>query len=897
MKLLRVPERIRATRVATRMMASVALATLLVGSLLTGVVIRQNRLADRTERLAEGTDLVSGLMALRVALFEEYSIQTLGQLGSEQGALEDSDASDAVTNARNATDTALTGLGDDAPFSMKLLADARQDLEKTGDGPLSQFRFESFDQLIEQALLGAISDIEALTVKIGDESAAAGLRQLTVLVGLSTSSQAMLLDATDYWFAEPEDQVATLSALAQETARFDDRVEELKALPPSSIRTKAIQTVGQGSGLDRAIQGQLDGTATDLRGGNLTLDLINTFSDGFMRAMELSPQVSEAGAELRSRSLARAAEARDLRDQAVLAAIAAMALSVAGSLAFARSISAPLKRLSEASRRVSGGDLHAEVPSPAGPPEVVEATLALNDTVTTLRLIEGKAKALAASDLDADVLNVPLQGGIGEAMSQSVRVLAESVAAGDALQLRLAHDATHDGLSGVYNRAAALAQLDAALGCGPAESVATAFIDLDGFKRINDGHGHAAGDDTLLEVGRRLERASGNRCRVARIGGDEFLLVFTTGTSAEALTCTHDAVRAIGSTPMPAPPFLTVTACAGFAVGRPGDDPRKLLRRADLAAYHAKASGSGSVAVYDNELHRYVTEQSETEAALRDAIRNDDGLELFFQPLVDSREGRPVGVEALLRWRRDRTRLVPPDEFIPIAERSELIDELDRWVFDAAMRQLSAWSHDPELSHLTMAINVSGRHLIQPQVIEDVSVALQRWAVNPRRLTLEVTETALVTDLDQMGLRLLELQQLGVRTSMDDFGTGFTGFAHLRSMPIDEIKIDRSLTSNLIEQPKERRLVNLVCEFAHFIGAHIVAEGVETAAQAEVMQDLGCHSLQGYHFARPLTADAATEWLRTRSRPAAAKARPADGGVPSIGALPPASKPSQPSAL
>lgn len=857
----------RSPRVATRILMAAGVAGVIAVLLMVSLVATQDRQADRTERLADGTNAVSGLMELRVARFQENALLKLGQLGVEFGALDQADATAAVSQAREETDRALAELGTSAPFSSAELAADRMGPASSGANEAIKGQPAELDRKVESSLSESISDIESLAVQIGDRETAGDLRELVALVDVSTSSQALLLEATDYWFAEPDELVATQSGLAKQMARFEDHAAALSALAPSSIRDDALDTLAVGSALDVAIAEQLDGTASATRGGPVSGELLTIFSDGLTRATQFSPEVASAGQRLAAQSLRQADAARDARNQAAIGAIGILAMAMAVSLAFARSISAPLERLSETARRVSDGDLHVEPLRPSGPPEVIEAAMALNDTVANLRLIERKAEALAASDLSAEVLDVPLPGGIGKAMSQSVTVLADSVAASDALRTRLAFDATHDELTGVINRAAALAQLGESLASRPKEQVAVTFIDLDDFKRINDSHGHATGDDILREVGKRLDRAVGDQCQVARIGGDEFLLVFSKHSLDDAVVITRKALADLAVSALPGPQHLTVTACAGLAGSQAGDDALTLLRRADVAAYHAKKSGPGSLASYDDELHRYFSKQADIEDALRHAITHNTELELFYQPLMSGDGALPVGVEALIRWNRPGSGQVRPDEFVPVAERSPLIADLDRWVLDAALTQLAMWSSDPLLAHMSMSVNLSGRHLVHPSIVSDVSCALDRSGVDPRRLILEVTETALVTDLKLMAARLRQLQDLGVHTAMDDFGTGFTGFAHLRTMPINEIKIDRSLTNSVIGNPKERQLLDLVCVFARFINARIVAEGIETQAEAEMMRELGCDVLQGYYYARPMPAEAATAWLRARSRP------------------------------
>jgi EAL domain-containing protein (putative c-di-GMP-specific phosphodiesterase class I) len=297
--------------------------------------------------------------------------------------------------------------------------------------------------------------------------------------------------------------------------------------------------------------------------------------------------------------------------------------------------------------------------------------------------------------------------------------------------------------------------------------------------------------------------------------------------------------------------------------------PLDLLRCADLAVYTAKQRTGDPVALYDDEMDQLVLAQEDIEEGLSVAVRSADGeLSLVYQPVLDALTGDPVGFEALVRWNRLDQGPVSPGLFVPIAERSGLVVDLDLWVIESALRQLVQWADDPAMERAALAVNVSGRSLLDPSFVEQFSEILAGADVAPSRLTLEVTETALVTDLDLAASQLEQLRGLGVRVAIDDFGTGYTSVAHLRALPVDEIKIDLSFVQGLPDR-ENYVLIQMINELAHRLDVPTVAEGVETSDQVDALREIGCDYLQGYLFARPMPPAEVVEWVRSAARGAA----------------------------
>ena len=442
--------------------------------------------------------------------------------------------------------------------------------------------------------------------------------------------------------------------------------------------------------------------------------------------------------------------------------------------------------------------------------------------------------------------------------------LARDITAQVDAQEALSYQALHDSVTGLANRPALLDRLLAALAAleGRPGRLALLFIDLDDFKSINDTLGHEVGDRVLCDVGRKLTRISRRGDTVARLGGDEFVLLCTGLREGDDLELVCDRVmRAICESQQDGPHDLTVTCSLGAVLASGSAESDELLQQADIAMYAAKRGGGNRFEVYTTELRGLAKSTRGLAAELRLAIK-DSELFVLYQPVFDLHDGSMRGVEALVRWRHPERGVIPPAEFIPVAERRGLIRAIGQFVLNEACRQLASWtSADSCPEQLTIGVNVSGRELRDPELVKRVAATLDRHGIAPSQLLLEITETVMIGELDDAHRAIEGLAKLGVRIALDDFGTGYSTLAHLRQLQTDTLKIDRSFVSQLGGQSRDREIIAAVTGMAHALGMTVVAEGVETEAQRDELTAIGCDAAQGYLFARPLTPDAlATMW-------------------------------------
>jgi diguanylate cyclase (GGDEF)-like protein/PAS domain S-box-containing protein len=413
----------------------------------------------------------------------------------------------------------------------------------------------------------------------------------------------------------------------------------------------------------------------------------------------------------------------------------------------------------------------------------------------------------------------------------------------------LRHQAYYDPLTALPNRKEFTRSLTIALDND--ETLGVAFIDIDDFKVINDSLGHDAGDRLLVAVAERLRRVLRPDDLLARFGGDEFTALLERVDDARHALRVADRLGAALRAP-----FVIdgqqryVTASVGVALSHGENDAEDLLRDADAAMYRAKELGKARCELFDQSMGQRSVDRLELEAGLRGALANDE-LRLRYQPAVELGSGRVVGVEALLRWEHPELGLLEPDSFIPLAEQTGLIVPLGEWVLAEACRQLSEWG----LEALTVAVNVSPRQLASPGLVEAVTSALEEADLLPSRLCLEITESAVIADPEVAVAKLHRLKGLGVRLAVDDFGIGYSSLASLRELlPVDALKIDRLFVSGLDTNADDRAIVESVIRLARSLDLDAVAEGVETADQAQLLTSLGCSHAQGFYYARPLVA-------------------------------------------
>jgi diguanylate cyclase (GGDEF)-like protein len=445
------------------------------------------------------------------------------------------------------------------------------------------------------------------------------------------------------------------------------------------------------------------------------------------------------------------------------------------------------------------------------------------------------------------------------------------------LQDELAHQATHDSLTGLPNRAQALRMIEGALHRGRRSGaiIGLLFIDLDDFKLINDRLGHAVGDAVLCEAARRMDGLVRAGDLVARLGGDEFVVLLEPVDSESAGVEIAERLAEILAEPVTyGGRQVALSASVGVAFSLDGGiDADHLLAEADAAVYRAKAGGRARVEIFGESLRQELHDRDNFDGAITDGLANGDFV-LHYQPIVDVQSQRIHGYEALIRWNRPGVGLVPPDDFIPHAEASNLILEIDRWVLVTALTQLAEWTGTGAVGdeQTTMAVNISGRHISDPRIVSDVAAALRLTGIDASRLVIEITETVLI-DQPHAVLHLQQLRATGVSISIDDFGTGYNSIVQLQHLPVDGIKIDRSFLSST--HPAAGRLLSLIVQAAHAFGLPVVAEGVENADQLVRLRSADCESAQGYLFARPMTATAIEELM---ARPLDEYSRSVRGG-------------------
>ncbi len=445
------------------------------------------------------------------------------------------------------------------------------------------------------------------------------------------------------------------------------------------------------------------------------------------------------------------------------------------------------------------------------------------------------------------------------------------------LEERLIHQALHDPLTGLPNRALFMDRLTHALDRArrrDASWVAVLFLDLDDFKVVNDSLGHEAGDDLLVAAAGRLRASLRPEDTLARLGGDEFVVlledVVGRGEATEVAARVAGALR--GPFSLGAHEEVFVSASVGIALGgaakdRPAEVPEELLRRADMAMYEAKRKGKAHHEVFEQRMNVPALERLRVGTDLRRAIERGE-FRVHYQPEVSLKTGEVVGFEALVRWEHPEQGLISPARFIPVAEETGMIVPIGRWVLEEACRRSKEWREQrAQVPSLVMSVNLSARQFGHPDLVRDVAQALGESGLDPGCLVLEITESAVMEDARSTVGTLGELKALGVGIAVDDFGTGYSSLSYLKRFPVDFLKVDRSFVDDLGEDPEDVVLVSGIVDLAHALGLTVVAEGVETEEQLELLRAMGCNLAQGYHFARPMPGEQVEAFLAARAHP------------------------------
>ncbi len=426
-----------------------------------------------------------------------------------------------------------------------------------------------------------------------------------------------------------------------------------------------------------------------------------------------------------------------------------------------------------------------------------------------------------------------------------------------------AHRALHDPLTGLPNRALLLDHLEKALARASRDGthVGLLFFDVDKFKLVNDTRGHDVGDDLLCQIADRIRTVLRPSDLVARLGGDEFVLLFDRVESEDhAVAVGRRVTEVIESTPMALPSGeLSVTISAGVALSHTGTPPTRLMREADAAMYRAKELGRARLELYDDDLRRRVAERVSLADELSRAMA-DNAITLHYQPFVSLRTGQVTGMEALARWNHPTRGPLPPIEFIGLAEQTGLIDQLGPVLLRNACLSAVAWQSEVAVAP-RLHVNISGRQLADDQFATVVRNVLAETGLDAGRLCLEISESDLQGDTDVAIRALLRLKDVGVDLAIDDFGTGVSSLPHLRSFPVDLLKVDRSFIDGLGPDPEDSAIAAAIVSLAHNLEIEAVAEGVETVEQVSELKALGCDEAQGYLFAHPMASDEVIPYL------------------------------------
>ena len=668
-----------------------------------------------------------------------------------------------------------------------------------------------------------------------------------------------------YWDAADFERTFILSQLAQSYNDFLRSTDEIERLADDTFDELWASSADGRAELGAIVDDILVGSIPDPAAPTPPLEIVPAaMVELTVRATDHASQSASITADDR-----RAAAF----SQTAIALLFLIATGI-GVFLLSRSILRPLRSLSDQARAAADGNLDLVPLDDSSVEELRVASIAFNDLVANLQLTERKIAALGEARLDAAELDESLPGRMGESLQASLTLLSDATLTQDRLRADLEYQATHDSLTGLLKRNSALALLD---GIGPDRGVVTSatIVNLRSFKSVNDTYGHRIGDEVLQQLAIRVRSLVPGDAAVARLGGDEFIVIVENTNEEAARTTAHALLSIVKGPFLVSGLTVSVGADVGVAVGDTGG--RNLLAGALVAVAEAGRQLDGNLRMFDEELERAQLERAEIEGWLIDVLNVSESpadpaadppagagsLLLEYQPVVNPKENRVVGVEALLRYRNPSGDLVNTQRLIEAAEQSDLILTLGDWVLNEACRQVAEWAEDPLLFDLRVAVNVSAVQLLDPEFPTSARQALRRHGVHPSMLKIEVTETSAITDMQVAAVNLDRLHELGVSISLDDFGTGYTSVAQVRSLPIDELKVDKSLIDCVATDPEDRALVRVVSELAHQIDVDLVAEGVEDLAQLETLVELGFDRIQGWLFSRSLPPTEVAAYVST----------------------------------
>ncbi len=824
-----------------------------------GQVLASRRAKDAGVAVAQATEV-----AAAVAIEHYWAGATLAveELGFDPAAMSEVlgvDVRDAWVRSQAEVDRLVPSLPVDG------LQDTLTAARASGD-PGVGGAYATAEELVASRveLLGAGLESAALSV-VDSEAMVGAADNLTLSIQLREQVFVMIADLFGSRFPDQAVTADPRRGLVEARARYSDTMAALDAGAERDVAfTELLTSIGADQ-RNRAFIAEVDSEIDRIGAPSATaepLDLATTsvaFTNSFGVLDRYGEAVAVAEDDLAETGEALASSADATRRNETVAA-ALVGLVTVGLVYFlSRWVVRSLDGISISATAMNDGDLDRPAPV-KGPRQVRVAAQALNGAAANIRSAENQVLALAVGDVSEAAGFMPVPGRLGNSLHAAFDRLGSSMEDRERLRQELHQEANHDALTGLYNRAAIMRALTGAVdrvvyGSG---QIALLFIDIDGFKAINDQFGHGVGDEVLQVIARRVRHAARANDLVGRLGGDELVLVADPIDGVDDVAALARRVIEAVDKPISGRVTLTPTISIGVAMGVAIDTtPGGLLHDADLAVYEAKAAGGNRIEICTPELREASTRRQAMEKALTAAIADGD-LVVHFQAIVDALEPVVTGFEALVRWPRSDGTIRQPGDFVPLAERSSLIVELDRWVIGATVAQLATWSQDPGTASLTASVNISARHASAAPFADHVIGVLERSGVAPERLVVELTESALIANLDHVVSELARLQEHGVGVAVDDFGTGYTSLTLLQQLPIDSLKLDRVLTGGLTEE-RRRAVVKLIVDTAHIIGLSVTAEGVESGEQADQLRQLGVDRLQGFHFHRPCAPDAAVQ--------------------------------------
>ena len=840
---------------------------------------------DSAARVLEATDEVDELLRLPRAIgieifargYEQGREDLLAQLPPVARPFVELDAGITAAEAALFVDELIASVGD--PEGLQLVNNARAVIASTDavDVVVLERAFSPVDEWLTRAIEEQMVALSAGASGTGELSVARFARMSEATTDLQLALSGMdwrwaTLAASDFFpstindrmlfthgLIAYESQATVADSLLPSDGPIRARWEELKNSAELSALLEQYRTTAEavssgaldlpepGATIDL---GAIDFVAASQLGGEISATIANSTAT----AVRFDALFDASMDGLRNEAAA-ALEATEADQRATVGWLVISSLLFALAVAaIALLIGRPVRRMANAATRLGQGNLDTRVPE-RGPREILAGARALNQALASLKITEAQAVALADERLDDPVLAQRTPGHLGASLQTAVQRLTLAITERERVQIELEYEATHDGLTSLANRRAVLGHLEMARSrsARSGKHAALLFVDLDDFKKVNDAFGHHGGDIVLTEIARRLETSRRAGDLVGRLGGDEFVLVAEPiADVSEAMALAERVHETVTHPIMVDGATVELHASIGVGLSDSHLSTEDILRDADLAVFRAKREGGNMLYLCDEELREQVRQRSELEEEIRRGIENDE-FELLYQPGIRSSDNTMVSVEALIRWNHPERGLLGPGAFIPVAEFSDLIVELDCWVLDAACRQLQAWQHSGEASELKVAVNISAQHFRGARLAKDVQIALDAYDVDPRLLVLEVTETAIVDDLEAAAGELEAARSLGVGVALDDFGTGFMSISHLRSLPVDVVKIDLSFTQD-IGTPETKSIMRLIAETGHVLGMSVTVEGVETELQLEQLATIGADTFQGHLFSGPVRA-------------------------------------------